>query len=83
MISSMTTSLCADRNLSFGDWNPASTAPDPSVTEGIPWPTITKLAPSKLQRTASNLMAEWERSLSPSPERASSPSLTRKDSKKD
>ncbi|KAJ6034299.1 hypothetical protein N7499_001508 [Penicillium canescens] len=68
---------------SFGDWNPASTAPDPSVTEGIPWPTITKLAPSKLQRTASNLMAEWERSLSPSPERASSPSLTRKDSKKD
>jgi hypothetical protein len=44
------------------------------MTEGIPWPTITKLAPSKLQRTASNLMAEWERSLSPSPERKDSPS---------
>ncbi|GLI81765.1 hypothetical protein PoHVEF18_010154 [Penicillium ochrochloron] len=52
---------------SFSEWNPSSAAPDPSVTEGIPWPTITKLAPSKLQRTASNLMAEWERSLSPSP----------------
>ncbi|CAG7946244.1 unnamed protein product [Penicillium salamii] len=65
---------------SFGDWNPDSTSLDPSVSEGIPWPAITKLAPSKLQRTASNLMAEWERSLSPSPERVS---LTRKDSKKD
>jgi hypothetical protein len=64
----MTTSLCADaRSPSFSEWNPSSAAPDPSVTEGIPWPTITKLAPSKLQRTASNLMAEWERSLSPSP----------------
>ncbi|CAI7600802.1 unnamed protein product [Penicillium glandicola] len=68
---------------SFGDWNTASSALDSSVSEGIPWPTITKLAPSKLQRTASNLMAEWERSLSPSPERTGSPSLSRKDSKKD
>ncbi|KAJ5462590.1 hypothetical protein N7475_007534 [Penicillium sp. IBT 31633x] len=68
---------------SFGDWNPTSTALDSSVSEGIPWPAITKLAPSKLQRTASNLMAEWERSLSPSPERNVSPSLSRKDSKKD
>ncbi|KGO38202.1 protein of unknown function DUF4048 [Penicillium expansum] len=68
---------------SFGDLNPASSALDPSVSEGIPWPAITKLAPSKLQRTASNLMAEWERSLSPSSERTASSSLTRKDSKKD
>lgn len=66
---------------SFGDWNPNLAAPDPSVTEGIPWPTITKLAPSTLQRTASNLMAEWERSLSPSPERQSPDSS--KSSKKD
>ncbi|KAJ5524101.1 hypothetical protein N7513_009220 [Penicillium frequentans] len=65
---------------SFGEWNPNSAAPDPSVTEGIPWPVITKLAPSKLQRTASNLMAEWERSLSPSPERKDS---SGKSSKKD
>ncbi|QQK43615.1 mst3-like protein kinase [Penicillium digitatum] len=68
---------------SFGDLYPASSALDPSVTEGIPWPAITKLAPSKLQRTASNLMAEWERSLSPSSERTASPSFSRKDSKKD
>ncbi|KGO63598.1 protein of unknown function DUF4048 [Penicillium italicum] len=68
---------------SFGDLNPASSALDPSVSEGIPWPAITKLAPSKLQRTASNLMAEWERSLSPSPERTASSSFIRKDSKKD
>ncbi|KAJ5134788.1 hypothetical protein N7526_006153 [Penicillium atrosanguineum] len=70
---------------SFGEWNPSSAAPDPSMTEGIPWPTITKLAPSKLQRTASNLMAEWERSLSPSPERkdSSSSSSWSKSSKKD
>ncbi|KAJ5507116.1 hypothetical protein N7527_009259 [Penicillium freii] len=68
---------------SFGDLNPAPSALDPSVSESIPWPAITKLAPSKLQRTASNLMAEWERSLSPTPDRTASPSLTRKDSKKD
>ncbi|CAG8110289.1 unnamed protein product [Penicillium nalgiovense] len=68
---------------SFGDLNPASSALEPSASEGIPWPAITKLAPSKLQRTASNLMAEWERSLSPSPERTVSPSVSRKDSKKD
>ncbi|KAJ5673256.1 hypothetical protein N7507_002383 [Penicillium longicatenatum] len=65
---------------SFGEWNSTSAPPDPSVTEGIPWPAITKLAPSKLQRTASNLMAEWERSLSPSPERKDS---SGKSSKKD
>ncbi|KAG8628474.1 hypothetical protein KVT40_004347 [Elsinoe batatas] len=35
--------------------------------EPIPWPTITKL-PSKLTRTASHLMSEWEKSLSPLPE---------------
>ncbi|KAJ5754316.1 hypothetical protein N7533_003859 [Penicillium manginii] len=67
---------------SFGDWNPTLAVPDPSVTEGIPWPTITKLAPSTLQRTASNLMAEWERSLSPSPERQGTVSPP-KSSKKD
>ncbi|KAJ5706647.1 hypothetical protein N7488_006448 [Penicillium malachiteum] len=65
---------------SFGEWNPLTAAPE-SNTETIPWPTITKLAPSKLQRTASNLMAEWERSLSPSPERKDSSS--RKSSKND
>ncbi|KKK21568.1 hypothetical protein P175DRAFT_0532545 [Aspergillus ochraceoroseus IBT 24754] len=68
---------------SFGDWG--HDIFDPSVADGIPWPAITKMAPSKLARTASNLMAEWERSLSPSSERNSplSSSAPGKDSKKD
>lgn len=74
---------------SFGDWRPTSqnnsSIPDPSVSDGIPWPAITKLAPSKLTRTASSLMSEWERSLSPSPDRTGvvSPPLQEKESKKD
>jgi hypothetical protein len=36
--------------------------------DAIPWPALAKLvAPSHLKRTASNLMSEWERSLTPSP----------------
>ncbi|KAJ5831778.1 hypothetical protein N7474_000089 [Penicillium riverlandense] len=87
--SPMTQGSSPRTSASFGDWNPSSvaaaatTAPDPhSVTEGIPWPALNKLTPSKLQRTASTLMAEWERSLSPSPERKSS-SSSNKNNKKD
>ncbi|KAL4791572.1 hypothetical protein BDV19DRAFT_370156 [Aspergillus venezuelensis] len=60
---------------SFADWH--YDIPDPSITDGIPWPALTQAAPSKLSRTASNLMAEWERSLSPSPNRSplASPAL--------
>ncbi|KAL4773443.1 hypothetical protein BDW60DRAFT_185192 [Aspergillus nidulans var. acristatus] len=67
---------------SFGDWH--HDIPDPSVSDGIPWPALTQAAPSKLNRTASNLMAEWERSLSPSPHRSplASPGLG-KESKND
>ncbi|KAL5340624.1 hypothetical protein BJX70DRAFT_360767 [Aspergillus crustosus] len=67
---------------SFDNWR--HDIPDPCVSEGIPWPALTQAAPSKLTRTASNLMAEWERSLSPSPHRSplASPPLG-KDSKKD
>ncbi|KAJ5621057.1 hypothetical protein N7510_005041 [Penicillium lagena] len=88
--SPMTQGSSPRTSASFGDWNPSSvaatapTAPDPhSVTEGIPWPALTKLTPSKLQRTASTLMAEWERSLSPSPERKSSSASSNKNNKKD
>ncbi|KAL2863228.1 uncharacterized protein BJX67DRAFT_264367 [Aspergillus lucknowensis] len=56
---------------SFGDWR--HDIPDPSVSDGIPWPALTQAAPPNLTRTAANLMAEWERSLSPSP--LGSPSL--------
>ncbi|KAF7586308.1 hypothetical protein BBP40_009090 [Aspergillus hancockii] len=64
---------------SFGDWRPLhdSSIPDPSVSDGIPWPALTDAPPSKLARTAANLMDEWERSLSPS-----SPTFD-KDDKKD
>ncbi|KAJ5104352.1 hypothetical protein NUU61_001699 [Penicillium alfredii] len=67
---------------SFGDTNPSITAPDQTVPEGLPWPAISKLTPSKLQRTASTLMAEWERSISPSPERSGSLSRSRSKSSK-
>ncbi|RDW92842.1 uncharacterized protein DSM5745_00164 [Aspergillus mulundensis] len=67
---------------SFGDWR--HDIPDPSVSDGIPWPALTQAAPSKLNRTASNLMAEWERSLQSSPNHSplASPGLG-KDSKND
>ncbi|GBF61685.1 hypothetical protein TMEN_4198 [Trichophyton mentagrophytes] len=39
---------------------------NPEHPGGIPWPAITKSTSSNLTRTASTLMAEWERSLSPS-----------------
>ncbi|KAI9696645.1 MAG: hypothetical protein M1820_008094 [Bogoriella megaspora] len=34
----------------------------------IPWPALQKLSPGNLKRTASNLMSEWEKSLTPSPQ---------------
>lgn len=33
----------------------------------IPWPALSNLGPKALQRTASHLMSEWEKSLTPSP----------------
>lgn len=35
--------------------------------DSIPWPAIQKLSPSNLRRTASHLMNEWEKSLTPTP----------------
>ena len=48
-----------------------------ATTEGdnaapLPWPTLVKLGPQALRRTASHLMAEWERSVTPSPGREGS-----------
>ena len=34
----------------------------------IPWPDMTKVSPSNLKRTASHLMREWEKQLTPPPE---------------
>ena len=33
----------------------------------IPWPALSKLKPTSLRRTASHLMSEWEKSLTPEP----------------
>jgi hypothetical protein len=34
----------------------------------IPWPDLVKLSPTNLKRTASHLMKEWEKNLTPPPE---------------
>jgi len=50
-----------------------STPKQPASRDGIPWPDLGKLGPpaaafgGHLRRTASHMMQEWERSLSPSP----------------
>lgn len=52
-----------------------TTSPRPSDTarssfdrkNPIPWPALTKLGSATLKRTASHLMNEWEKSLTPSP----------------
>ncbi|KAK5116155.1 hypothetical protein LTR62_008481 [Meristemomyces frigidus] len=33
----------------------------------LPWPTLSQFGPATLRRTASHLMSEWEKSLTPSP----------------
>ncbi|KAG9679580.1 DNA ligase/mRNA capping enzyme, partial [Aureobasidium melanogenum] len=54
--------------------SPDGTSPRTSMSssrdtkrDSLPWPALNKLAPSNLRRTASHLMNEWEKSLSPSP----------------
>ncbi|MCJ1437225.1 hypothetical protein MMC27_006611 [Xylographa pallens] len=61
-------SLCANSSqtsLSSSD-NYAARSKDSSSlmnADPLPWPTLTKLSPSNLTRTASTLMKEWEASL--------------------
>lgn len=38
-----------------------------SKKDPIPWPALSNLGPRALRRTASHLMSEWEKSLTPSP----------------
>ncbi|KAI9658594.1 MAG: hypothetical protein M1821_002154 [Bathelium mastoideum] len=45
---------------------------DSAKRDPIPWPALQKLTPGNLKRTASNLMSEWEKSLTPPPERKGS-----------
>lgn len=60
------TQLITDRS-SAGDetLKPEEMKSPHAERDALPWPALTKITPSKLTRTASNLMAEWEKSLSP------------------
>ena len=42
-----------------------------SNKDPIPWPALSTLGPKALRRTASHLMSEWEKSLTPSPTKES------------
>jgi hypothetical protein len=59
--SSLTTSSSA------GPVDEASLLQD-SKRNSIPWPDLVKLSPTNLKRTASHLMKEWEKNLTPPPE---------------
>ena len=41
--------------------------PNSGKRDAIPWPSLQKLAPGNLKRTASNLINEWEKSITPPP----------------
>ena len=41
---------------------------DNTKRNSIPWPDLIKLSPTNLKRTASHLMKEWEKNLTPPPE---------------
>ena len=45
----------------------SSSSETPSKRDSIPWPALNKFGPATLRRTASHLMNEWEKSLTPSP----------------
>jgi hypothetical protein len=48
--------------------NQEDITPRDSKRSSIPWPDMTKVSPSNLKRTASHLMREWEKQLTPPPE---------------
>lgn len=47
---------------------PEDMIPRDSKRNSIPWPDLVKLSPTNLKRTASHLMKEWEKNLTPPPE---------------
>lgn len=47
---------------------PEDMLPRDSKRNSIPWPDLVKLSPTNLKRTASHLMKEWEKNLTPPPE---------------
>jgi hypothetical protein len=47
---------------------PDDAVPRDSKRNSIPWPDLVKMSPTVLKRTASHLMKEWEKNLTPPPE---------------
>ncbi|KAJ4377569.1 hypothetical protein N0V83_000394 [Neocucurbitaria cava] len=48
--------------------HPDESASSDPKRNSIPWPDLVKLSPNNLKRTASHLMKEWEKQLTPPPE---------------
>lgn len=44
----------------------------PSRRDEIPWPALDQLKPGNLKKTVSTMMNQWEKSLTPPPEEATS-----------
>jgi len=61
---SKASSLTASSSVGLPD---DATLRDPK-RNSIPWPDLVKLSPTNLKRTASHLMKEWEKNLTPPPE---------------
>ncbi|KAI9760669.1 MAG: hypothetical protein M4579_001533 [Chaenotheca gracillima] len=70
--SASTPKATKDLSLSPTSGNPGPVDGNSNSANGIPWPSLAQtLSPGNLQRSASSLMRDWERSLSPSPSRVS------------
>jgi len=61
---SKASSLTTTSSLGYSD----DAAPRDGKRNSIPWPDMAKLSPNNLKRTASHLMKEWEKQLTPPPE---------------
>lgn len=48
-------------------YNKEGEAAEGKEKEPLPWPALSKLRPTSLRRTASHLMSEWEKSMTPEP----------------
>lgn len=64
-ISPITASSSRTSTSSTAEATPRMSAVDPRSRDAIPWPALDKLHPGHLRRTASHLMEQWEKSLSP------------------
>jgi hypothetical protein len=56
-----------ERTLAPHNFGTRASASKDGRRDSIPWPTLVKLSPGNLKRTASHLMSEWEKSLTSTP----------------